>query len=676
MGTLLNRLRKRHSEAFVGRESELRLSTAVLEGDVPVLYICGAPGVGKTALISGILQHDVASRYAIFKVDLRNIAPDPQTVLDCIAKELGIEGEGTRIIDIVDCLEDRGKNLLVFDSAESISSIEPWLRDALISELPGPSACIVASRTYPHQSWSVDPVWDAGFQIMHLGALDETECKEMISRIGIDNAPVEWLCRTSQGNPLFLKLLAKHLKLGRALGEEARSFALEELHQRIMSPVSTPLHQQALYVAAIAKRIRVELISDVVSAEEADNLFNWLKGQSYVQRDRMGLYPENLMREAILNLSELSGIDEYEKTSRQIGTHLLKWSGKEEPFKAHFRALETIYSSRYLDMVASTVDVDAIDYFQYGLAQPSQIGEITSFVKGQIQPDRFQLFCSWLNHPATDLWAVRNKNTRKIAGAFLAIDTTRLQDGDKVKDPFFEKLLLHIERNRNGRRDSVHRFVVAEGGMQSNKAVAHAMISALMLQMFSVRELHRVFGIHADPDHWTEFMKGFSFERLPELDHNDGNSNLGVFVRNFSTTPFGSVSWTFVDPTRPKRSMIDPKQFELELRELLKVLNYPASVEASPMAKMPFVLMAMEKSESAGATLRRLIVDEIEALGKHPKTERAFRAVKTTFLEADMTQEAAAETLGLPFGTYRYQLQTGIARISQKFLQRAGLFSK
>ena len=53
-----------------------------------------------------------------------------------------------------------------------------------------------------------------------------------------------------------------------------------------------------------------------------------------------------------------------------------------------------------------------------------------------------------------------------------------------------------------------------------------------------------------------------------------------------------------------------------------------------------------------------------------PRGERLYQALARTYFEPAATQELAAERLGLPFSTYRYQLAGGIRRVTERLWQR------
>ena len=74
--------------------------------------------------------------------------------------------------------------------------------------------------------------------------------------------------------------------------------------------------------------------------------------------------------------------------------------------------------------------------------------------------------------------------------------------------------------------------------------------------------------------------------------------------------------------------------------------------------------------EPSASTLQALVREATETLRGNPRDEKRYRAILHTYLKPAATQELAAERLGLPFSTYRYQLGSGIERVTQLLWQR------
>ena len=106
------------------------------------------------------------------------------------------------------------------------------------------------------------------------------------------------------------------------------------------------------------------------------------------------------------------------------------------------------------------------------------------------------------------------------------------------------------------------------------------------------------------------------------------------------------------------------------VRDALRAFNDKAALMASPLNASALVHGCRRDSEGPADTLRRLLTETVRALGDRPRDAKFSRALELTYLRPAGSQELAAERLGVPFGTYRYQLTTGIERVVQALWAR------
>ncbi|MEO8249073.1 MAG: hypothetical protein ABI589_06855, partial [Burkholderiales bacterium] len=93
-------------------------------------------------------------------------------------------------------------------------------------------------------------------------------------------------------------------------------------------------------------------------------------------------------------------------------------------------------------------------------------------------------------------------------------------------------------------------------------------------------------------------------------------------------------------------------------------------LEASALLGCAFVQRGCLAGETAAQALRRMLLEAAQALREKRRGEKFWRALELTFFKPAGSQELAAERLGLPFGTYRYQLSIGIDRVVDAFWLR------
>jgi len=62
--------------------------------------------------------------------------------------------------------------------------------------------------------------------------------------------------------------------------------------------------------------------------------------------------------------------------------------------------------------------------------------------------------------------------------------------------------------------------------------------------------------------------------------------------------------------------------------------------------------------------VQRAITQALPPWHDQARDRKFLRAIELTYLKPAGSQERAAERLGLPFGTYRYQLGKGLAQLA------------
>jgi len=110
-------------------------------------------------------------------------------------------------------------------------------------------------------------------------------------------------------------------------------------------------------------------------------------------------------------------------------------------------------------------------------------------------------------------------------------------------------------------------------------------------------------------------------------------------------------------------------EFEDAVRQALRGFGRSDVLAANPLVRSR---LAAERANGVpnAATLQALIRESAAELRADPKAEKLYRALDCTYLQPAATQELAAERLGLPFNTYRYQLAAAIKRVTESLWHR------
>ena len=175
--TLADRLRRVRAATFVGREPEIAVFRAALDGtaDFAVLYVWGPGGSGKSALLRRLGDEAEAAGRRLVRLDGRMIERSPDGV-ERAAREA----------------REPGRVLLV-DTFEACQGMEGWFWDTFLPGLPDDCLVVLASRQAPDPRRTADAEWSAIGRVLPLGALSRTDAVALLRGRGVpESLGDEW----------------------------------------------------------------------------------------------------------------------------------------------------------------------------------------------------------------------------------------------------------------------------------------------------------------------------------------------------------------------------------------------------------------------------------------------------------------------------------------------------
>jgi DNA-directed RNA polymerase specialized sigma24 family protein len=189
------------------------------------------------------------------------------------------------------------------------------------------------------------------------------------------------------------------------------------------------------------------------------------------------------------------------------------------------------------------------------------------------------------------------------------------------------------------------------------------------------RRLAWSFVTMARPEEWLPLIQYVNFEAAGEAAFTVGERHYTVFAHDWRVEPFAAwwdnlcerslstepVGEEPAAPAAPAVLVLSEPEFAASVRQALRDYARPAALAANPLVKSRLVAEVSPGGDAAA--LQALLRQALEALTRLPKDEKFHRALLYTYFESRLTQEAAAERLGLPFNTYRYHLARGAERI-------------
>lgn len=703
MPRLLDRLQAQAAQRFVGRNDELAVLRDALSTQPPrwpVLLVHGPGGVGKTTLLERMRQVAAEAGADSVRLDGRDIEPRPDAVLHALGQALGLDPGGIMLDAVVARLESRPRCLLIIDTFEELQAIEAWLRTTLLPALPDDVIVALAGRTAPQREWRTDPLWQGSARVLPLRNLGEQECAGYLQGLGIAAQWHAQLIELSHGHPLALSLMAEVCRSTGSVPERLHVDLIRDLAERFCSLAPSPLHRRALELCALMRRTTQPMLGAVLGPDHAHELFDWLAALNFVESGSTGLSAHDLVREALemeLACRDPQNLIDLRKAAR---AHLLAEMLAAPPEHVWPCVCNLWYTSRFGAMGAY-IDYRAFGSVWFRPATAADRSAIESLIHAELMPGQQHQALIWVEHPAAEVW-VAGRTGEPVSGLTLALDLSRIGNDEMATDPLLALLAEACSERaplRTGWRRVVTRYNMHTGckhqtGRQLFEGgVRNALYMAMFYQWQTMSKVQEWATCVLNPEYFQPMMDFTGFQHLPSCNLKLDDVAHGIFICDWKGLPpqdwvvdlddrnvrgelagiRAALDRQLADgaaATPPDRrasiQALSKTAFEQAVRLALRQLADPLAAQQladNPLTASNLVRRAGASGEKPAAALRRLLQDTAASLAGRPRDAKFWRALELTYFRPAGSQELAAERLGLPFNTYRYQLATGIERL-------------
>jgi hypothetical protein len=656
--------RRRH-ELFVGRAAERGAFRDLLEASQPgVLFIHAQGGAGKTALLHELLHVCREAGVAALRLDGGQIDPTPSALLTQLA--------GTPLDSVADLHSLRARVLMI-DTFESLAPIESWFRESFLPALPAGMRVVVASREPPSGAWRSDAGWHGLLKTVALEELSPDESRDYLTRRGVPESQQPAVLSFTHGHALALSLVADlfaHAPNTEFSAEQAAD-VVRALVAQLLRAVPDPMQRAALEVCAIAHTTTEPLLATLLDTPDVHAQFEWLRGLSFMQTDRAGIFPHKLARKALI--ADLMIRDP--RRLRGLRERALRYLVSRSASAAEWRssAIECMYHIFQLfpKSVQSLFGEDRNRRLQAEIATARDLPALVALVERYEGRESAAIASHWFHRQPHNVTVIRD-STPEPAGLFATVSLHGLDDDQRRIDPAIERLLDYLGNGRLpvGRTATVLRFWLARDTYQERSSVMRLVASLVNQNHLVTPQLGYSFLMGSNPDLHAQVVTLGGFVRTPELDFDVGGRRYGVFAQDWrETTPvkfLAQLVQTGQALTSETPTAFDAEPFAHGVRMALRQLNEPHLLVENPLLNARVVL-ARAPAEAASATraeaLRALLSETIQRLESTPRSRKHRAALEATFVESIGTQEETAEALGLPFSTYRRHLSDGIAAV-------------
>lgn len=672
--TLAGRLAARRRQRFVGRQAELALFEGVLsaaESPYVVLFVHGPGGIGKTSLLAAWADLATAAQRRCVRIDARDAAPSAEGVLDALRSAFSAAPS----VDPIGLVEPGC--VLMIDTYELFEPVDSWVRSSLIPGLPADAVVVLAGRNAPSRSWQLAP-WAAVTHVTALRNFDPDESRSLLRSFAIDPGRVDEVVGLTHGHPLGLALVADTMARGGAAAVEPMAPDLvRRLVRTFIDNIPDAAHRKALEACAVIRVTTEPALRHVLGLDDAHELFDWLRGLSFVEAGPDGVFPHDLARDAIMRDLLWRDPDAFHAVFnanlKYMFGRLLTGSGIEQ-LRAIFD-LQHYY--RHVEEVSSLYDWTTFGQVRIEPAGSARFPAVLEIIERWFGRESVPVARHWCERfPDGALVAVDRAGT--VRGMFIQFDLGRATAADFAVDPGAGAAWDWLQRTApTTATDAVPmvRFWADRDKGQDASASSH-LVGALSGQTWlTTPNLSMWLGCGLDAEKYRAYAAFFDFDMvlLPQLE--TAGRPFGMMAHDFRVVPI--VAWLdrntkklitrLVDPTsaEPAPIVLAYPAFRDAARQLLRDLHRPDRLRANALAQSR-IIGAADPEEELSELVHRAVVQ----LREDPRDLKLYRAVERTYLKPAPSQEKAAELLGLPFSTYRRHLTVGVERIVASLWQQ------
>ncbi len=679
--TLEQRL-KSARRPIVGRESEKELFAQALEAlDPPfvVLHIYGPGGVGKTTLLHEFMRLSAEHKASPIYLDARHIDPSPQGFMMVLCLSLGLALDSSPF----DYLKTLKKPVLLLDTFELFSPLDTWLRESFIPQLPETALLVFAGRTPLSTAWRSDEAWQQLLRTISLRNLLPEESHSLLIKRGVPENQHAGLLEFSHGHPLALSLVAD------VINQTKKPFQLNEaadivqlLLKRFIEEAPSSLHRQALEACSQVSSLNEAQLREALNQEDVFDIFAWLRTLSFIDQGPFGLFPHDLARELIDADFRWRDPEGYNEIHRRVREYYFRQMDAQTGLEKLRSFFDLNFLHRHNPVVKPFWKFSEIGSAYIDLAKSSDFADILAITEKYEGQATVEIVRFYLQKRPEAFRVARGANP-EIEGFYISLKLQDLDEDDLNADPALA-VILKFMTNKAALRPNDNalmlRLFIDKQEYQLASAVTNQLTSAFVLEWWSLANLSWVVLCTTKADYWYPFFLYYDMERSKEADFKMDGKTFGVFARDFRPSPVSdyvrrigerelvsdlTVQGLEREPAPQQLFVLSHPDFSEAVKQALRDYHQANALAKNPLLRSSLVKDAEDKLQGLQVVLK----DAAFKLKDKTKDEKFYRALNATFFESALTQELAAERLGLPFGTYRYQLNVGIERLTDYLWQ-------
>lgn len=663
--SVLEQTRLQH---FVGRAAELWTFQQALRNHWLALMIHGPGGVGKTTLLSKCAELARNAGTIVVHLDCRYLEASPKGFKLGLLAALGAS-------DLVGTLAALPKTVLMLDTYEALAPLDNWVREQFMPQLPPQTLLVVAGRNPPSLDWRSEATWGTLMGALELGNLSPTESRDLLAQRGVQDE-VGWALEFTRGHPLTLSLLTDVWRQNPSFDPQASPDLIGALLERFVSEVPSPPHRQALEALSQVRALNEAQLREALGLSEVHDLFSWLRKLSFVQQGSFGLLPHDLVRDVLNTDFRWRDPDSHALMHQRVRRYYFRRIGETRGSEQLRHIFDLVFLHRGNPVLKQFYDWKNFGNLYSETANPTDHETIAEIVERHEGPESAALARHWLQRQPGAFTIVRGEGGRVI-GLMALLELTQATSEDAERDPAVAAAWDFMRRHKPpkpGQSAVLARFFMDAGAayQQSSPVCNHLGLSSSQ-RWLTDPHLSWMILAFRDLEYYREYMAYYD-HHIADLSYQVGRHTYGAYVHDWREV--SAAQW--LEKVGERELISEPvsvepasalTQFEFAeaVRAALRDFAQPNALAANPLLASRLV----PPSQNPTRALRQTIWEAAQQLRLKPRDEKFYRALEATYLEPAATQELAAERLSLPFGTYRYQLNKALERVTEWLWRRA-----
>lgn len=530
---IADRLASERRRRFVGREREIETFRSALTGEPSfvALHVTGPGGVGKTTLLEEFARVAHEANRVVVRIDGRNIEASPLGFLVALSRALG--ADRCELSAVIERWPAGG--VLFVDTYEVLTSLDGWLRDTLLPQLPARSLVVIAGRHDPATTWRTDVHWAALTRIHPLGNLDPGESRTFLDRCGVPAENHDDALAFTRGHPLALSLAADVLTRGDRVVPsrlEAEPEVVRLLIEKFVQDVPSRAHRLALHACVSTHATTEPLLAAALDQADVHDVFEWLGRLPFVESGPYGLFPHDLARDVVYMDFRWRDPDAAYLVTERLIACLYGRLQRTQGFDKFRTWFDVIYLQRYNSRLRPYMEWEGFGTTDIETASPGDHAIILETVERQEGPASAEIARYWLERQPEGFLVARS-----LAGEFIGfvahLRLTAVTPGDLAADPALGPAVTHAQRHGPPGRSEHLTYCRFFTHRERHQAQVPAPVAATASLSWTAPGLAWCFIAVTDPDTVEPLFTELHIWRTREADFEVDGRRYGVFAHDW-----------------------------------------------------------------------------------------------------------------------------------------------